>query len=285
MSFSRRERRLRGRYANVDGIPFRMPVATGSSPSLTALFRADADAVRKLLPGRELRPLRIGRHALLLVTVVDYQDTDIGRYIELCVGVPCRRGLTGLGVYIHDLPVSTEISVKGGLGIWGMPKRRASLDFLVDADTVSSQYDLDGRMVLRIDAPRPARTPLPVRFRTVGYGSFRGLLVRSRIRLAGRVGLRRGGRLTLGDHPRARVLRDLGVGSRPLVTAFLPAMVGVLDDHVESWFLTFDAPVPPAVPGLRDVVDLGLGQEWPPPPDRAAADRRRQPPVGQVPGR
>ena len=37
----------------------------------------------------------------------------------------------GLGQYVVDLPVSTEVSVKGGKGIWGMPKHQANLDFVV----------------------------------------------------------------------------------------------------------------------------------------------------------
>ena len=40
--------------------------------------------------------------------------------------------------------------MKGGKGIWGMPKHQANLDFRVDDRTMSSQYDLDGQLCLRI---------------------------------------------------------------------------------------------------------------------------------------
>ncbi len=169
MTFSPRIRWLNGRYANVDGIPFNMPVSTQTSPALFATFAIDADRAAEILPGQELQPVRVFGHGLLVLAVVNYLDTTIGKYIEFCIGIMVThgaqpappvpalawRGHYGTGVYIYDLPVSTEISVKGGLGIWGMPKRQANLDYLIGGDTVSTQYDLDGQLVVRLDIPRP----------------------------------------------------------------------------------------------------------------------------------
>ncbi|MEV4112862.1 acetoacetate decarboxylase family protein [Nonomuraea sp. NPDC049695] len=295
MTFAAGRRRTAGRFANVDGIPFRMPVGTPGSPALFAAYPIDPRGAREALP-EELRPYRIRGEGVLLIAVVDYRDTTIGTYVELCAGILCTRSdrptpppllplllgsAFGTGVYIRDMPVSTEISVKGGLGIWGMPKRRASLDFVAGESTVSSQYDLDGRMVLRVDVPRPARAWLPLRLTGTGYASFRGMLVKSSVTLRGRMGITPGGgpgsRLLIGDHERAAWLRRLDVRDRPFVTAFVPALSGVLDDHVESWFLTSAAPPPPPGDGLRSVVDLGLGQDRLPPPDRAGSDRLLEP--------
>ncbi|GAA3442846.1 acetoacetate decarboxylase family protein [Planomonospora venezuelensis] len=277
-------------FANVDGIPFRMPVGTRGSPALLAAYAVDPDGARAVLP-RELHPYRTGGSGLLLIAVVDYRDTTIGTYVEFCIGILCTRGgrpappllplllgsAFGTGVYIYDLPVSTEISVKGGRGIWGMPKRRANLDFVVGETTVSSQYDLDGRLVMRVDVPRPAWTGLPLRFNGVGYGCFRGMLAKSRISLRGRMGVTPGGgprsRLLVGDHERVAWMKRLDIAERPLVTAFVPAMRGVLDDHVETWFLTSDTPPAPPEDGLESVTGLGLGQDRLPPPDRASSDR------------
>jgi hypothetical protein len=284
MITGRRQRWVAGRYADVDGIPFRMPVGTAGSPALLAAYGIDAENARLVLPSDELHPVRLSGRGLLVIVVVDYQDTVIGRYVEFCIGILCSRGTrpprlgigSGLGLYIYDLPVSTEVSVKGGLGIWGMPKRQASLDFVVGDATVSSQYDLDGRLVARVDIPRPASTTLPLRYSGVGYGDVRGMLTKSRVRLRGRGGITPGGagaRLVLGDHERAGPLKLLDIDDRPLFTAFLPSAAGVLDDHVETWFLTSPEPVGPPAVGLRDVVDLGLSQDWLAPPDRARSDR------------
>ncbi|MDR0359301.1 MAG: acetoacetate decarboxylase family protein [bacterium] len=280
-------------YANVDGIPFSMPVRSQGSPVLFGCFSIDAGAAAELLPGQALHPCRLLRRGVLVVAVANYLATPIGEYVEFCIGILVTKGrsrapalapllvrsLFGVGVYIYDLPVSTEISVKGGLGIWGMPKRQANLDFVVAEDMVSSQYDLDGRLAMRIDVPRPAGTPLPVRATGVGYGSFRGLLSKSYVHVRGRAGLslrRREARLLLGDHPRMSPLKALDIDPRPLVTGFIPATSGVLDDHAETWFLTSEAPVAAAPVGLRDVVELGTSEDWLDPPDRAASDRLLQ---------
>ena len=88
------------------------------------------------------------------MTVVNYITTDIGNYIEFSIAIACRRGLS-VGQWVVDLPVSTEISVKGGKGIWGMPKHQANLAFGERDDKVWSQYDLDGQLCCRIEIDRP----------------------------------------------------------------------------------------------------------------------------------
>jgi Acetoacetate decarboxylase (ADC) len=286
---SSRIRWLNGRYANVDGIPFKMPVRTQTSPALFAAFAIDADQAAGLLPGEELQPLRLFGHGLLVIAVVNYLDTTIGKYVEFCIGVMVTRGtrrapalpalalrsLYGTGVYIYDLPVSTEISVKGGLGIWGMPKRQANLDYIVGEETVSTQYDLDGQLVVRLDIPRPRRAALPMVMNGVAYGGFRGMLYKSYVHLRGGTGVTLGGRearLLIGDHPRAEPLKHLHIRPAALATGFTPKVDGVLDDHIETWYLTAGAAPATAEVGLRDVVDLSLSEQWLPPPDRGTSD-------------
>jgi len=290
VTFSPRIRWLNGRYANVDGIPFHMPVRTQTSPALFAAFAIDADRAAEMLPGQELQPLRIFGHGLLVLAVVNYLDTTIGKYVEFCIGIMVThgsaqapplpalafRGHYGTGVYIYDLPVSTEISVKGGLGIWGMPKRQANLDYVIGEKTVSTQYDLDGQLVVRLDIPRPRHTRLPMTMNGVAYGGFRGLLYKSYVHLHGGTGVTVGSRrarLLIGDHPRAEPLKQLDIRPAALATGFTPMVDGVLDDHIETWYLTADSPPPVDPVGLRDVVDLGLSQQWLSPPDRAASDQ------------
>ena len=92
MTPSPRIRWLNGRYANVDGIPFHMPVRTQTSPALFAAFAIDPDQAAELLPGQELQPLRILGHGLLVIAVVNYLDTTIGKYVEFCIGVMVTHG-------------------------------------------------------------------------------------------------------------------------------------------------------------------------------------------------
>lgn len=281
----RRQRRLVGRYAMVDGIPFQMPVNSADTPALMAMFPIDADAAAALLPGGELHPLRLpGGRGVLIVTVVNYITTDIGSYIEFSIAIACThglrpappllpgllRGIFGSGQYVLDLPVSSEISVKGGKGIWGMPKHQANLDFVLTERTVSSQYEKDGRLGMRIEIDRPPPTALPVRVSAANYCVFRGMMMRSRVYFEGTadVALGRGARarLHLGDAPGVVALHGLGIGSSPLCTVFLPSTSGVLDDHIESWFVPSEQPGRVFGPQLESVMGLGLSQTWLAPP-------------------
>ena len=278
MRLPARLRRQTGRHALVDGIPFTMPVDSQHTPALLAAFPVDARRAAALLPGRELHPLRLpaGR-GLLVITVLEYRTTDIGRYIEFSIGIACTRGprpapplLPGLlrrpwgtGQFVLDLPVSTEISVKGGKGIWGMPKHREYLEFEAGARTVTSRYWLDGRPAVTIELRRPRFAHLPVAATADNYGQFRGMLMRSTVYFRGRGGLARSARLTIGDQARVAPLKALDIAPRPLFAGWFPETHGVLDDRCESWFLTNDIPPREAPEGLESVVGLGLGQEWP----------------------
>jgi hypothetical protein len=272
-----------GRYSLVDGIPFQLPVASHHSPALMAAFTIDADKAAALLPGDELHPLVLWRRrGVLLITVVDYTSTNIGKYIEFSIAIGVThgprpapaplpllfRGHYDVGQYVYDLPVSTEISVKGGKGIWGMPKHQANLDFRIDRHTVSSQYDLDGKLAMRITIRRPGWTGLPMRMSAANFCQFRGMLWKSTIYFRGSIGagLLGGADLLIGDSPRTSGLRELDISRHPLFTAFFPASGGVLDDHLEGWFLSSGEPPATEPEGLKSVVDLGLSQAWLSPP-------------------
>jgi hypothetical protein len=283
----RRLARESNHFALVDGIPFTLPVRSQRMQALMAAFPVDPDAAQALLPDRDVRAVRLWRKALLVITVVNYEETVIGKYIEYSVALACvhrdgdpppllpllLRGHYQFGQYVCDLPVSTEISVKGGKGIWGMPKHQASLDFRVGDRTVSSQYDLDGQLAAYVEMAVPRGVHVPLAVGAANYCQFRGMLMKSTVYFKGRgtVGFGRAaqGRFEIGDHPRLQPLKALGVTSKPVFTIYIPEAHGVLDDHAESWFLGFDRPPDHPPEGMESVVDLGLGQEWPPPPTAA----------------
>jgi len=288
--------RQAGRHALVDGIPFLLPVHSEQSPALMAGFTIDYDRAAALMPGNELHPFRLwGNKSVLMITVIDYRVTDIGKYVEFSIAIACTHGrkpappiLNALlfayydvGQFVFDLPVSSEISVKGGKGIWGMPKHKANLDFVITDDYVSSQYDLDGQLAMRITIDRPKRTPIrpPMHIGAANFCQFRGMLMKSYIYFRGKVGftfLKKGAaELIIGDHPRLAPLKSLNAMPDPIFTAWLPDSSGVLDDYFESWFLSYEDPVDPRPEGLESVVDLGLGEDWLAPPDRGAVHSRK----------
>jgi hypothetical protein len=291
MSLPRRQHRQSGRHSLVDGIPFVLPVNSEDSPALITAFSVDGDAAQALLPGNELHLVRLpnGR-GLLVVTVIDYRTTDIGKYVEYSIAIACTHGSRppsllsaavfmrrhGTGQYVWDLPVSSLISVKGGKGIWGMPKHQANLDYQVDDHTMSSQYDLDGQLCMRVTVHRPRGPKVPLnRFPAVNWCSFRGMLMKSSIYFSDKVEIAVApcakAEILIGDHPRMEPLKRLDIAPKPLFTACLPHSAGVLDDHFEGWFITSPEVREPEAPerGLESVFGLPNSQEWLDPPTAA----------------
>jgi Acetoacetate decarboxylase (ADC) len=288
MSTPKRVLRQAGRYSLVDAIPFQLPVACQKTPVLMAVFSINADKADALLPGNELHAMRLWKRGLLVITVVNYQITNIGKYIEYSIAIACTHGRKraprllpavfmkhyDTGQYVFDLPVSTEVSVKGGKGIWGMPKHKANLDFNITDTSVSSQYDLNGQfgMLVKIDKPKPW---LKLSMGAANFCDFRGLLMKSSVYFHGKAGFsvfkKGSAKLCIGEIARLQPLKDLEIGKDPILTAFIPEAQGILDDHFESWFLSYAQPPTQVPEGLSSIVDLGQTQQWFPPPSATPA--------------
>ncbi len=286
MSIPKRIKRYTGRYTLVDGVPFQMPIEAIKTPAFMAGFFCDYKKAKAMLPGGDLYPLEfLNGKALFMITVVNYLDTTIGKYIEYSLALACthfRKSALpvlpalfmkayGTGQFILDLPVSTEISVKGGKGIWGMPKHQASLDFIDGERTVSAQYEKDGQFAVRVEIEKPKRIILPINVGATNYSHFRNMLMASYIYFKSKAGVCIGrsakGSLYIGDHPRVAHLRELDIESKPFFTLYMPAAYGVLDDYYRSWFVTYDyMPAKVSPEGFESVINLGLSDEWPPAP-------------------
>ena len=281
----KRIKRYTGKYALVDHIPYHMPISATDSPALMAGFSCDWEKANALIPGNEVHALRLPNgKAALLITVINYLHTSIGKYIEYSIAIGCTHGSKpaprilntvlmktyGTGQYILDLPVSSEISVKGGKGIWGMPKHQANLDFVVSDTTVSSQYEKDGQFAFRIEMERPKHASLKIKVGTTNYCRFRNMLMASYIYFQTSAGINLFGKakanLYIGDHPNVSFLKDIGINPDPFFTIYMPQANGILDDHFECWFMTFDEPPLEMPEGLESVFGLGKGEDWLPAP-------------------
>jgi len=285
MSVPKRIRDYEGRYAMVDGITFHLPVSATQSPALMAGFFCDYEKAKAILPGNELHPVKVFGKAVFMVTVINYLHTTIGKYIEYSIALAVTRGSKPApallpvmlmktyktGQFILDLPVSTEISVKGGKGIWGMPKHKANLDFIISDIQVSAQYELDGQFAFRIEIDRPKKIIFPISIGSINYSHFRNMLMASYINFKSKAGIRLGksatGRLFIGDHPRTKFMKDLQIQSKPFFTMYMPEANGILDDHFECWFMTYENKPEKVTPeGFESVINLGLNEDWLPAP-------------------
>ena len=285
MAIPKRIKRYEGRYALVDDIPYKMPVSARNSPALMAGFACDWEKANDLLPGNEIHALKLPNgKAALLITVINYVNTSIGKYIEYSIAIGCTHGRKpappilnammiktyGTGQYILDLPVSSEVSVKGGKGIWGMPKHKANLDFIETDNMVSSQYEKDGQFAFRIEITRPKSSSLKLQVGAVNYCRFRNMLMASYIYFNTKAGVnlfsKAKANLYIGDHPNVSFLRDIDINPDPFFTMYMTQANGILDDHFKCWFMTYDEPPEKMPEGLESVYDLGLSEDWLPAP-------------------
>lgn len=71
------------------------------------------------------RPLGDGRW--LAIAAIRYQEGPL-RYDELAIGPLVRRGLRP-GIWVRDIYVDDEASLRGGRELWGLPKQLARFAF------------------------------------------------------------------------------------------------------------------------------------------------------------
>ncbi len=151
-----------------------------------------------------------------------------------------------------------------------MPKHQANLDFQIATNKISSQYDLDGQLCAYVEISHRGSPWLPINMSASNYCVFRGMLFKSDIHFKGKAWVawtsRAQARFVIGDHPRVHFLKLLGIADKPLMAAYIPNVVGTLDDHVESWYLTAAEPPIQTPEGMKSVVDLPLSEDWLPPP-------------------
>ncbi len=287
MGVPERQNEIMGLHSMVDGIRYEMPISSWEASAMIAAFPCDFEAAAALIPESYVQPLRYFSRALLIITVIDYRKTNIGSYIEYSVAIACTKGRHaapqllpalfqksfGTGQFVIDLPVSSEVSVKGGRGIWGMPKHQANLDFKSGDKWVSSQYDLDSKMVSRFDVRVPSKFWLPLNSGAANYCQFRGMIMRSFIYFKGKAGVHllnpNAARFILGDHPNADPIRSLEHRPSPLFAAYIPDVKGVLDDYFDCWFIASKArPEKSFCDGLEKTYPLGYSQDWLKPPKR-----------------
>ncbi|MBX7432008.1 acetoacetate decarboxylase family protein [Mycobacterium sp. Y57] len=215
-----------------------MPVRVRTAQQHTAMFVVDADPAQRMIDYSGLRVCRFGRgarRALVVLMLMHYDDTDLGRYYEYGTNVmvdppgtpPSKASgfsaLQSAGAFVHHLPVDQAFTLEAGRTIWGYPKVMA--DFTVrNGRQFGFDVTIDGRLAVSMEF-RPG-LPVPSAFTSrrqvhSTYSHLDGVtretpgeMVMSGVRYRpGGVSLR------LGDHPYAAELAALGLPKRALVSS------------------------------------------------------------------
>ena len=129
----------------MEGESIEFPILYYDFRMINAIFTAKTNRIRKLLPHPNFKPVEIfPGTGMATVVAFEYRDTSIGPYNEIALAFPVKfppgfvfPGLSAISmmrkncfsVYIHHLPVTTEIALKGGVYFYNYPKFLSEITF------------------------------------------------------------------------------------------------------------------------------------------------------------
>jgi len=208
-----------------------VPLSTHASVSGVVVSAATA-GVDALLPD-SLTPVRLTpSRAALTIASVDYDRIgrgEIDPYNEVALIIPAVSadttrlpvvsGLSStLGGYVWQLPVTTDPACALGREIWGYPKSLAEISIETDSGRTRTELTVGDQRVLSLAVDQPS-----TRRRDVSLSSYTAVddgFCQIDHTLAGNLGVRPLSdrfRLSLGDHPWAKTLAGVDLGSRAVV--------------------------------------------------------------------
>jgi hypothetical protein len=217
----------------IQGEKVTLPVAIRDASLGSATFLVPAGPSRRIVEeaGLELVTVPGGRTPLVL-TVVDYRDSDLGQYHEvgLCFVVrPPGGDRKSTGTLVHRLPVNQGFTLEAGRDIWGFPKWMTQIEL----EPWTCRLAEDGEHILTLALrPAPFRMPGSRELTMDAYTAQDGVLRRTPWTMRHeRVRMRPGGAiLTVGErHPMARELRELGLPRRAAFTSVVEHVTGRFD--------------------------------------------------------
>lgn len=228
-----------------------VPVFYYDNMQLNALFMAPMARLKALMPSRRMQPLRITPwHGVISISAMEFRDSDIGPYNEVGISIPftldkaspvftgiLRKIPAELYVYIHRLPVTTEIAMALGVEFAAYPKFLADIEFERQGDWVTCRLAEQDDHILTLTGRVLELQKIP-RSRSHYFTTRGGRLLRSEgmtsSRMSGQSRSSADVRLELGDHPMAQELKGLGLG-RMLGYQYSPNYQVILTPVIESF--------------------------------------------------
>ncbi len=228
-----------------------VPVFYYDCMSMDAVYLVRKEKLQPMLPSPRLHPLRITPwHSPIALTCFEYRDTDIGPYNEVAISIPftldrpsppftgsLQKGPTETYLYVHQLPVSTQIALDAGVEFGGYPKFLADIDFDRTDTTIRCRLSEGERHIFTMESRILDLTVSP-RAKTHAFTRRNQRLLRSEIiRNKRKSGVSKQAddiQIRFGNHPIAQELKQLGLG-RLLAYSYAPEYQVILTPVIESF--------------------------------------------------
>ncbi|GAA2733661.1 acetoacetate decarboxylase family protein [Actinocorallia aurantiaca] len=218
-----------------------MPVEIRHARVASAMFPVPARTAQTIIGYSGLDVVRtLPSHTICSLAFIEYVDGDLGPYHEFAVAFlvhhPRSVDSSGIGAFIHWLPVDGEFTLQAGRQIWGFPKVLTHLPIDWDGPqrcAIHQDGELVAAMSVKPGLPIPDGSAAPV---IDAYSCYDGVTRRVpwTMRPSG-VRMRPGGGVvTLGDHPAADDLRRLGLHRVPALSSTTVEHLGMTFGEAEE---------------------------------------------------
>jgi hypothetical protein len=218
---------------------------------MNVTFLVPIKRVKTILPSKRMKPYRITPwQTSISITAYQYRKSDLGPYNEVSMGVPITLDtetplFTGSLlrvpemplIYIHKLPVTTEIAREVGAEFAGYPKFIADIEFVENENWITCDLKADNQKVLTFSG-RKLVTKNYSRFCSSPITYRRGYILRSEFiiseREMGNSKIKDDMKLEWGEHQIAKELSNLELG-KMLGYGYCPHTQGILTPVIESF--------------------------------------------------
>lgn len=210
----------------VNGNKFNIPIRYRRVDTYLALYTANIKVIKDMLPSKRLKPLRfINGKGMVCFNAFNYIENDLGQYGELSISFPCicfHNKKLYTGIYIHSLPVSTDLACAAGRHVWGFPKFTCDMEHenspLYQGITLKDNDDLimNFRVKKRGYGFSVARD-----FNTFTILNDEIIFAQTFMQHTMRVGVGGDVQMDLGNHQMARDIEKLEIGRKPLISGDL----------------------------------------------------------------
>lgn len=215
---------------DMGGEPIEFPILYYDLRLIIAIFTAKTSGLKKLLPHPNFKPIEIWPGTGMLgIGAFEYHDTSIGPYNEIGITIPIKfppgfviPGLYPIArmhknlfsIYIHHLPVTTEIALRCGIHFWNYPKFLAEITFQDRDQNLEVTLKEKGDLILKILAKKlPPKRSGRLEFHTysvkgnvVMHGLVDGWTPRLGMVMMGNIA-----ELELGEHRISKELANLNL--------------------------------------------------------------------------
>jgi hypothetical protein len=229
-----------------EDLQFKLPVFYYDTTSISAIYTADTQKVKTLLPLAEMNPVELlpGR-CLVAFTGFEYRKTDIDAYNEFAitflitydkVQIPgitaiwqmARRCISG---YVWQLPVTTEIARIGGVELYGFPKFIADITFERSDSHISCHVAENGQQILsltgKILPTAPEKITQYITYSVVDDIPLKTNVYINPIKFA-QTRDSKAASIELGDHTICSTLKDIGLSETIVTYQYSPVNQGIL---------------------------------------------------------